>query len=338
MAISNTNNTLQFTWMDNTGTTYNSGIPVPFTLDFANGHTIMNTLIKPATDLGLQIGGSGFRVSQGHFNIVYTTSGTVSVSDRNKKKDIVEIQSALDIVMKLKPVSYKFIEGTSGRTHTGFIAQDCQNLVCDNWAGYVKNENDYGLRYEEFIALNSKAIQELNEKVKKLEKRKAGSIDIAPLTEDRDPNRLRPTVVRDLVQIFERLDNLENQPLSKSPQPQLHRCIEISRINELNDRISALECNEVKGSPSSEEFELVHSLMEKNHQLELKVDELERKLNSIPKVESKNEILESDGGVNMMELLQQKNFELEQRLIKMEKQNKKLVQAVNKLLRTTTVE
>ena len=287
--------------------------------------------------------------NQGHFNVVYTSSGTVSVSDRNKKKDIVDLDNALDTVMKLKPVSYKFIEGTSGRTHTGFIAQDCQNLVCDNWAGFVKHEDNYGLRYEEFIAINSRAIQELNQRLVKLEKRDSvreakvvgnSVIDTSPLTEDWDPSR------RDLVQIYERLDHLENQPASK---PQLHRCVEISRINELYDRVSALELrspptgtlesNEVKGSSVSEDFELVHSLMEKVNQLEVRNNELEQKINSMPKVESKsNEILESDGGINMMELLQQKNFELEQRLIKMEKSNKKLVSAVNKLLRTTTVE
>jgi hypothetical protein len=63
----------------------------------------------------------------------------------------------------LTPVSYKYIDGTSDRTHTGFIAQDCENVFCDNWAGFVKNDNDeYGLRYDEFTSINTRAIQELN--------------------------------------------------------------------------------------------------------------------------------------------------------------------------------
>jgi hypothetical protein len=61
--------------------------------------------------------------------------------------------------MKLQPVSYKFKDGT--RTHTGFIAQDCKDAYVPDWAGYIENEGHYGLRYTEFISLNTKAVQEL---------------------------------------------------------------------------------------------------------------------------------------------------------------------------------
>ena len=204
----------------------------------------------------------------------------------------------------MKPVEYKMKDGV--RLHTGFLADEIKNLYNnEDWSAFAEHKDEFktqSIQYTEIIALLASAIQELENK-------------------------------------------LSLRKESVSPTGPLHRCIEISRINELYDRLSQLEnkvesnsYSEVKSS-HSEDFELVHSLMERNHSLEMKVDELDRKLNSIPKVESKqsNEILESDGGINMVELLQQKNFELEQRLIKIEKSNKKLVQAVNKLLKSSDV-
>ena len=75
------------------------------------------------------------------------------------KKDIEPITNALETVMKLQPVSYKFKDGT--RTHTGFIAQDCKDAYVADWAAYIEDNGHYGLRYNELISLNTKAVQEL---------------------------------------------------------------------------------------------------------------------------------------------------------------------------------
>ena len=138
---------------------------------------------------------------------VYAASGAVNTSDRNKKKDIADIaddQRYIDMFNKLSPVSYKFIDGTSGRTHIGFISQDVEEAMSEvgltdlDFAGYcrdkrviekivfdkdtgedvivkeeVLDENgnpiyDYALRYSEFIALNTKMIQLLQEENKEL--------------------------------------------------------------------------------------------------------------------------------------------------------------------------
>lgn len=54
--------------------------------------------------------------------------GTVATgSDRKLKKDIVSIKDDsryIDFIMSLDPVSFKRVDGDSGRTHLGFIAQD----------------------------------------------------------------------------------------------------------------------------------------------------------------------------------------------------------------------
>lgn len=111
----------------------------------------------------------------------YFTTSPVIKSDRNVKKDISnDLEMYSKIFDLLKPSSYKFIDGSSGRTHIGFIAQDVEDaialcgLTTTDFAGYCAGETDKGeitrsLRYEEFIALNTYEIQKLKKRVDELE-------------------------------------------------------------------------------------------------------------------------------------------------------------------------
>jgi predicted RNase H-like nuclease (RuvC/YqgF family) len=85
----------------------------------------------------------------------------------------------------LIPVTYKYNDGTSGRIHAGYIAQDVltamekAGLTTTEFAGYVKAiETDREteketevccLRYEEFIAINTDQIQKLKRRVSESE-------------------------------------------------------------------------------------------------------------------------------------------------------------------------
>ena len=85
--------------------------------------------------------------------------------------------------MDLNPVTYKFINGTSDRFHSGFISQEIEEaliqsgLTTNDFAGFVKyndpktNDEKYGLRYEEFIALNTHMIQKLYKRIEFLEEK-----------------------------------------------------------------------------------------------------------------------------------------------------------------------
>ena len=115
------------------------------------------------------------------FRNIYASTGTIQTSDRTEKKDIVDIteDTAKDLIMGLNPVTYKFIDGTSDRTHYGLIAQDVEELInglgIDNkdFAGLIKSpkldedqkpidgEYIYGLRYDEFVAPLIKMCQNL---------------------------------------------------------------------------------------------------------------------------------------------------------------------------------
>ena len=119
---------------------------------------------------------------------IYSTNSSISTSDRNDKKEISYNISEYDRLFDaLKPAKFKFVNGTSGRLHTGFIAQDVEEAINNSGldsfklAAFIKspkisenrqiieNEYSYGLRYEEFIALCVDQIQKLKHRVEALE-------------------------------------------------------------------------------------------------------------------------------------------------------------------------
>lgn len=174
---------------------------------YSNGY-----IIHPAHAGTGSIGSSDSRFEYGYFKNVYNSSGAITTSDRNKKHDIKEISDEFSekVVDGLIPSSFKFNDGSSGRTHFGIIAQDLEKLLeslgisTTDFAPLVKeypdkeveienpdyDENDensqkyikklekdydaepiYNVRYEEFIMILVKYCQCLKKKDFELEKR-----------------------------------------------------------------------------------------------------------------------------------------------------------------------
>ena len=114
---------------------------------------------------------------------IYAASGTINTSDREKKEAIVYGLYKLDgLLDKLEPCTFRFRDGTSGRSHPGFIAQDVEaaleelGLTTADFAGLVKSPRedggyDYFLRYNEFIPINTWEIKKLKARVAELEAR-----------------------------------------------------------------------------------------------------------------------------------------------------------------------
>lgn len=105
------------------------------------------------------------------------TSTTVT-SDRNAKNSIEELPAAYEaLVDALTPVRFKYNEGTSGRYHVGFIAQDVAaaletaGLSTQDFAGYVDIDftGELGLQYTEFIAILLQKIKRLEQRVSALQ-------------------------------------------------------------------------------------------------------------------------------------------------------------------------
>ena len=133
------------------------------------------------------------------FNAVYSYSYP-SISDVNQKTDIQDAVLGLEFVNGLRPVTFKWKETADENTHEvraglrdhyGFIAQEVEELLGPSasttglWIdGYsplmeATNEDDSdipesynpGLRYDEFIPILTKALQEISNKLDAAEAR-----------------------------------------------------------------------------------------------------------------------------------------------------------------------
>lgn len=153
-------------WVDASGGSFGlSGSRFSFTTD-----------IMPNANNGASLGTSGFR-----WNDIWATNSNIQSSDRNIKKDIQYGLEEYDALFDaIKPVTFRYIDGTSGRTHMGIIAQDLEEslnelgISTQDCAAFVKAESDnpdlpgydYAVRYGEFIPLLIDQVQKIKEALK----------------------------------------------------------------------------------------------------------------------------------------------------------------------------
>jgi len=102
-------------------------------------------------------------------------------SDRRIKNSIEAIPDAYETLFdNLIPKRYKYNDGTSNRYHTGFIAQEVveaiedAGLVLSDFAAVMlecpgSEKEEWKLRRDEFVALNTWEIQKIKKRVKELE-------------------------------------------------------------------------------------------------------------------------------------------------------------------------
>ena len=122
---------------------------------------------------------------------LFTTSGTISKSDRNEKNSIelLDKEKTAEFIYSLKPSKFKYNDGTSGRYHHGLISQEVKESMGDeDWGVYcditipgekeqvdgetrvIKEERkSSSIRYEELIADLIATVQTQNERIKTLE-------------------------------------------------------------------------------------------------------------------------------------------------------------------------
>lgn len=144
---------------------------------------------SPVTSGYICLGNSNNRF----FGVYLSHSPNVS-SDKRIKNNIIPISKGLksrenifeQLFDLLKPVSFSLNNDKSNKTHIGFVAQDVSNALSslgvkednfelidhmfftDEETGEEKDE--YGLRYEEFIALNTHMIQKANTTIQSQQK------------------------------------------------------------------------------------------------------------------------------------------------------------------------
>ena len=111
--------------------------------------------------------------------VFLSSTGATVTSDRRKKNSIEALPDAYEALLdKITPVRFKFNDGTSGRFHAGFIAQEVQEaleaagLTSQDFGGFIdvnKDGEELGLIYSEFIALLLLKIQRQEKRIAALE-------------------------------------------------------------------------------------------------------------------------------------------------------------------------
>ncbi len=125
------------------------------------------------------------------------SSGTTALSDERMKKDFTDLEKWEAFFDAIEPCAFKMKAGTSGRFHLGFKAQQVEQALFDtgltaqDFAGFVKmprvvdeddhegnaayeeagikpGDDEFGLIYTEFVALNTYKIQKLQAEVNSL--------------------------------------------------------------------------------------------------------------------------------------------------------------------------
>ena len=129
---------------------------------------------------------SGIKVEPNRVDVsgtLYCNDALVSSSDRNIKNTISAPTEKFSILFdSLTPCKYN--NGTSGRLHFGFIAQEVDDAMStanidrnDFAALCISNQGTdnehWGLRYGEFVALNTWQIQKAKKRITELENKVA---------------------------------------------------------------------------------------------------------------------------------------------------------------------
>ena len=154
-------------------------------LDIADGHGIRCTGDKAfwwnPDNNSLYVGIDGATMRLIGSDVYCNGSPVATTSDARKKKDITPLTAKhLNLIKAIEPVSFSYTSdlANSGRTHTGFIAQQVlsamENLGIDTqeFAAFIdvnRRGEEYALRYEEFIPLLLMYIKHLDQRLTSIE-------------------------------------------------------------------------------------------------------------------------------------------------------------------------
>lgn len=115
------------------------------------------------------------------WSTIYCSTNELNGSDRNIKNSIEALPEKYVRMFELvEPKRYKLNNGTSGRFHTGFIAQEVEaamqkcGITSQEFAGWAAakrkdGSETYFLRYSEFIPVLWAKVREQEERLKRLE-------------------------------------------------------------------------------------------------------------------------------------------------------------------------
>jgi hypothetical protein len=124
----------------------------------------------PTINNNVNLGSTSLR-----WRTIWSNNPLNSSSDQRLKTAVTPLASSLDKVMRMRPVSYRWIDD-DGHTHLGFIAQEMENIVPEvvrtprtthDQEGNVQ-ESHYAMVYAELIPVLTQAIQEQQKMIEEL--------------------------------------------------------------------------------------------------------------------------------------------------------------------------
>jgi hypothetical protein len=148
-------------------------------LGYSAGNNVVSSTNNIAIGFGAQvaIAGNSHQIKMGdsRITLAQTQVAWTLSSDRRFKSNIQNSQLGLDFIKTLRPVSYTRISDEYKKTEYGFIAQEVEEALFE--AGDLNNgiiikddEGSYGVRYNDFIPMTIKAVQEQQVLIEKLQK------------------------------------------------------------------------------------------------------------------------------------------------------------------------
>ena len=141
-----------------------------------SGLQLTSTDLYPVSNGGYSLGTATRQFKDVRALNVYVNGSPVSGSDKRKKKNIKDLaRKYIRMFFKLCPVTYKYKNGQSNRTHAGFIAQEVEQAAKDEGieledlaAVCIDEDGTYGLRYEEFVPILTAVVQEQQKQIEDL--------------------------------------------------------------------------------------------------------------------------------------------------------------------------
>lgn len=246
------------------------------------------------------------------FDAAYITNifygSTHQNSDRRLKTNIKNLELGLDIIKQLQPKSY--IWKKNNKFDFGVIAQDVLEIPSIKSLVTTRKCGLYSMNYVALIPILVKAIQDVDTKINRFSKgndsgtvKQNVSMSVVGLDDFKQVEEIKEQGTNNQIRIDTlkmRVDNLENAISDKTNAPTESQ-IDETRISILEERIKKLETKEHKCE----------------HKCGKEQDEDE----------------ESDGNMNVLDLIQQRLHELEKRNTKLELKVKKQTTIINKLLK-----
>ncbi len=144
-------------------------------------YEMSSTSFRPFTD-----GSNTLGTAANRWSTVYSTVGAINTSDARDKENITSLNYGLNEILKLRPVSFTWKENPQWGRKIGFIAQEVQPVLGevvqtgelkrktaakdDNGKDLTGNNDKLGIYYSDIIPVTVKAIQEQQQLIIKQQK------------------------------------------------------------------------------------------------------------------------------------------------------------------------